>query len=170
MKSARGIYFVGVLSMVYSLPTIKYAATTGQLWSGVLALLPLIGAVGLFLRRSWARFPIYAFSVYVVKRGLSTPSGSLRKRAGHTIQRLWNQCSDSFQGFSCVAAARLVPGSYTDTFAHEKPNNGFHRASEIRPCFALPPLRRLLDRGMLDPLNCDCRLTSASSRRPGRGQ
>src|SRR2546426_8433471 len=66
MKSSRGIYLVGVLSAAYSLPTIKYAATTGQLWSGVFALLPLIGAVGLLLRRSWARFPIYAFSVYVV--------------------------------------------------------------------------------------------------------
>ena len=58
MKSFRGIYFVGLLSMAYSLPTIKYAVTTGQLWYGVFALLPLIGAVGLFLRRSWARFPI----------------------------------------------------------------------------------------------------------------
>ena len=66
MKSSRGIYLVGVLSAAYSLPTIKYAATSGQLWSGVFALLPLIGAVGLLLRRSWARFPIYAFSVYVV--------------------------------------------------------------------------------------------------------
>ena len=66
MKSFRGIYFVGLLSMAYSLPTIKYAVTTGQLWYGVFALLPLIGAVGLFLRRSWARFPIYAFSVCVV--------------------------------------------------------------------------------------------------------
>src|SRR5439155_11705544 len=34
MKSSRGIYLVGVLSAAYSLPTIKYAATTGQLWSG----------------------------------------------------------------------------------------------------------------------------------------
>jgi hypothetical protein len=40
--------------------------SAGQPWHGVFAVLPLIGALGLFLKRPWARFAIYAFSVAVV--------------------------------------------------------------------------------------------------------
>jgi hypothetical protein len=67
VKSPWGIYIVAALSTVYSLLTIAYTTrTAGQLWSGVFAALLLIGAIGLFLKRPWARFPIYAFSVAVV--------------------------------------------------------------------------------------------------------
>ncbi len=67
MKSPWGIYIVAALSTVYGLLTIAYTMRNpGQLWSGVFATLLLIGAIGLFLKRPWARFPVYAFSVAVV--------------------------------------------------------------------------------------------------------
>jgi len=67
VKSPWGIYTVAALSTVYSLLTIVYATrTAGQRWPGVFAALLLIGAIGLFLKRRWARLPIYLFSVAVV--------------------------------------------------------------------------------------------------------
>jgi len=67
VKSPWGIYTVAALSTIYSLLTIVDATrTAGRRWSGVFAALLLIGAIGLFLKRRWARVPIYAWSVAVV--------------------------------------------------------------------------------------------------------
>jgi hypothetical protein len=66
MKNPISIYTVGTLSMLYSIPALWYSIRSEAVWTGLLAAILLVGAVGLFLRRRWARFLVYFFSVAVV--------------------------------------------------------------------------------------------------------
>jgi len=67
VRSAWGIYIVAALSTAYSVLTIAYTSrTAGHFWSDVFSAVLLIGAIGLFLKRSWGRLPIYVFSIVVV--------------------------------------------------------------------------------------------------------
>jgi hypothetical protein len=67
VRSPWGIYIVAALSTVYSVLTIAYTTrTAGHFWSDVFSTVLLIGAIGLFLKRSWGRLPIYVFSIVVV--------------------------------------------------------------------------------------------------------
>ncbi len=66
MKKSISIYTVGALSVFYGIPTLWHSIRSEAVWTGVLAALLLVAAVGLFLRRRWARFLVYSFSVAVV--------------------------------------------------------------------------------------------------------
>lgn len=46
-KKPIGIYLVGVVLTIYGLSTVKYSVTGGAALPGIVAIIPLIGAVGL---------------------------------------------------------------------------------------------------------------------------
>jgi hypothetical protein len=113
VRSPWGIYIVAALATVYSVLTISYATrTAGQLWSGIFAALRLIGAVGLFLRRPWARFPIYAFSVAVVPTWVVYTIGFITKAGwpyyATTLQSILGLVPGVLLCAGCVLACRVV--------------------------------------------------------------
>jgi hypothetical protein len=66
MNKPISIYTVGALSVLYSIPTLWYSIRSEAVWTGALAAILLVGAIGLFFRRRWARFLVYFFSIAVV--------------------------------------------------------------------------------------------------------
>jgi hypothetical protein len=66
MKASGTIYLVGIIACLYSLPTIVYSLNVGNILSGSLAVVLLIGAIGCFMKKSWSQYPIYFFSILVV--------------------------------------------------------------------------------------------------------
>lgn len=113
MRSPWGIYIVAALATVYGVLTISYATrTTGQLWSGIFAALLLIGAVGLFLKRPWARFPIYVFSVAVVLTWVVYTIWLIRKVGWPDYETTWQSILGLVPGVllcaGCAIACRVV--------------------------------------------------------------
>lgn len=66
MKKPITIYIVGVVLGIYGIFTIKYSITGGAALPGIIAVIPLIGALGLFFKKSWARYFVHIFTISIV--------------------------------------------------------------------------------------------------------
>lgn len=65
-KNTVTIYLIGLVFGIYSIFTIQYSVHGGSMTPGIFALLSLTGSVGLFLKKSWSKYFVYAFSAITV--------------------------------------------------------------------------------------------------------
>lgn len=62
----RKLYIIGLVLIAYAIFTIKYSVTSGVVLPGIVAVFALLGAIGLFLKKSWSRFFIFIFTIIIV--------------------------------------------------------------------------------------------------------
>ncbi len=60
------IYLVGLALTIYGLFTVNYSVTGGAVLPGIIAIIPLTGAAGLFLKKSWSRYFVHLFTIATV--------------------------------------------------------------------------------------------------------
>jgi hypothetical protein len=63
MQKPMMIYLIALIFGIYSLFTIKYSFANGAIVPVIIAIIPLIGSIGLFIRKAWARYFIYTFTI-----------------------------------------------------------------------------------------------------------
>jgi hypothetical protein len=66
MKKPTLICLIGLVLAVYGVWTVKYSVSGGSILPGIIAVVPFVGAVGLFLKKSWSRYFVYLFTVATV--------------------------------------------------------------------------------------------------------
>ena len=113
MRSAWGIYIVAAVSTMYCVLTIAYTSrTAGHVWSDVFSAVLLIGAIGLFLKRSWGRLPIYVFSIVVVPTWIADTILLIRKAGwpyyATTVQSILGLVPGVLLCAGCVVACWVV--------------------------------------------------------------
>ena len=66
MKRLTLIYLIGLALAAYGVWTVKYALSGGPSLPGIIAVIPLAAAVGLFLKKSWSRYFVHLFTISIV--------------------------------------------------------------------------------------------------------
>ena len=65
-KNSVSVFLITSVFGIYSIFTIHCSLRDGSMTPGIFALLSLAGSVGLFFKKSWSKYFVYAFSAITV--------------------------------------------------------------------------------------------------------
>jgi len=121
MKKPLSIYLVGAFLVLYSFQTIWSSIKSQSIWTGIFAVIPLAGAVGLFLRRRWARYFVYFFSLAIISTWLISTITLISSRGWPYYTTTLESVIGLIPGFALCLAFILGCWAVRRYFRAEKP-------------------------------------------------
>jgi uncharacterized membrane protein HdeD (DUF308 family) len=112
MRNSRAIYLVGIFACAYSLPMLIYSFNIKHIPSGILEVVLFVGAIGCFMKKSWAQYLIYIFTALIVTTWVANTTSFIRSKGWPyyqtTLESIIGLLPGIFLCFSSLLASWIV--------------------------------------------------------------